>query len=194
MHRSTAAAACRPPWNAFALCNDRASGAGARESAGESSHFTGAYASFRSWRSCSMDSRGPPGGPASPANFSVSTTSAAWVMRSRSREQAAAASRMYRACFGIGWGLRRPLLVDPAGADRRPYRGVRTRSATNRAAKSGRPEGLRREGCLMRRKARRYSPVSASLFSCHAAFAPQRSLHRIPRQAPTVFAPRCGTN
>src|ERR1700720_4213976 len=76
------------------------------------------------------------------------------------------------ACFGIGGGRRRPLLADPAGADRRQYRGVRTRSATNRAAKSGRPGGLRREGRLMRRKARRYSPVSASLFSCHAAFPP----------------------
>src|ERR1051326_2944762 len=89
------------------------------------------------------------------------------------------------ACFGIGWGLHQPLLADPAGADRRPYRGVRTRSATNWAAKSGPPAGLRREGRLMRRKARRYSPVSASLFSCHPAFAPQRRLHGIPRQAPT---------
>jgi len=30
-----------------------------------------------------------------------------------------------------------PDLADPAGADRRPYRGVRRRSATNRAVKSG---------------------------------------------------------
>jgi len=30
-----------------------------------------------------------------------------------------------------------PDLADPAGVDRRPYRGVRTRSATNRAVKSG---------------------------------------------------------
>src|SRR5262249_43342491 len=30
-----------------------------------------------------------------------------------------------------------PDLADPAGADRRPYRWVRTRSATNRAVKSG---------------------------------------------------------
>jgi len=29
-----------------------------------------------------------------------------------------------------------PDLTDPAGADRSPYRGVRTRSATNRAVKS----------------------------------------------------------
>src|SRR5215470_17205075 len=80
-----------------------------------------------------------------------------------------------RACFGIGWGLRRPLLADPAGADRGPYRGVRTRSATNRAAKSGRPEVMRREGRLMRRKARRYSPISASLYllSCGLRSATQ---------------------
>src|SRR5215831_12255088 len=59
-------------------------------------------------------------------------------------QEADRAGAVRRAMWGIGLGrvdIHRmaatlPDLTDPAGADRRPYRGVRTRSATNRPVKS----------------------------------------------------------
>src|SRR5215471_20663801 len=54
------------------------------------------------------------------------------------------------------------ILVDPAGADRRAYREIRSRSATNRAPKLARPSGLNDGRRLMRWPDCQYSPILAA--------------------------------